>query len=306
MTTPTREKDEMSDAPLHLEAGLHYDIENADYHRGLRSDIKPLSSSMAKTLVTKSPAEFKYESENRVEKVAFDEGQAVHELVLEGGFKTIDVYGFESWRTNDAKTARDESYANGRHPMLSKDVAELEAIADGVRNSKLASSVFTNGKPEVSALVQDPKSGIWLQARFDWLRLAGRKRPDIADLKTTAKGANPRSFNREIAERHYHLSGAFYARVLNLLGYDDPTFTFVPVQKSAPHLASVIELSEVDRMTGDLLVDKAIATYATCLERNEWPGFDTEICHSSMPIWAHYEAEELTGLTEISTEEMVA
>lgn len=233
--------------------GLYESISNADYHRGLLSDPKPLSSSMAKTLVTKSPAEFKWEADNRVEKDAFDEGQAVHELVLEGGFKTIDVYDFDSWRTKESQAAKAESYANQRHPMLKKDTANLYAMAGAVKSSKLASSVFTDGKPEVSALVQDTKSGIWLQARFDWLR---DDHAVIGELKTTAKGANPRSFNREIAERHYHLAGAFYSRVLRLLGYETPTFRYVAVSKAAPHLVSVLELTVSDRIVGDHLVHR--------------------------------------------------
>lgn len=277
------------------EPGLHEGIPNATYHRGLRSNPKPLSASMAKCLVTKSPAEFKWEQEHRVEKSAFDEGQAVHELVLEGEFKTIDVFDFDSWRTNEAKAVRAESYANQRHPMLRKEIAGLEAIALAVHSSPLASSVFTNGRAEVSALVQDPATGVWLQARFDWLTLPDIGAPIIGELKTTAKGANPRSFNREIAEYRYHLAGAFYSRVLKLLGYDDPTFRFVAVGKSAPHLVSVLELSESDRIVGNHLVDKAIATYAQCLETDDWPGFDREIHITDLPAWATYEAEEIAG-----------
>lgn len=275
------------------EPGLYEGIENHVYHGGLRTGTKPLSSSMAKCLVIKSPAEFKWESENRVEKTAFDEGQAVHELVLEGEFKTIDVFDFDSWRTNEAKAARDESYANQRHPMLEKDLVDIYAMAEAVKASELASSIFTNGKPEVSALVQDPKTGIWLQARFDWLTLG--KSPRIADLKTTAKGANPRSFNREIAERHYHLSMAFYRRVLMLLGYDEPQMIYVAVGKSAPHLISVHEICESDRIIGDVLVDKAIATYATCLASDSWPGYDDQIHVTDLPAWAAFEAEEIAG-----------
>lgn len=278
------------------EPGLHDDISNEDYHRGLRVNPKPLSASMAKTLVTKSPAEFVHEQRYRVDKAAFDEGQAVHELVLEGGFKTIDVYDFDSWRTKESQAARAESYANKRHPMLSKDTAKLAAMADAVRLSPLASEVFTDGLPEVSALVQDPASGVWLQARFDWLRLGHAfGRPTIGELKTTVQGANPRSFNREIAEHRYHLGAAFYCRVLNLLGYETPTFRYVAVSKSAPHLVSVLELTESDRIVGGALVDKAIATYASCLETDTWPGFDTEIHYTDLPAWATYEAEEIAG-----------
>ena len=275
------------------EPGLHYDITNAAYHRGLLSDPKPLSSSMAKTLVTKSPAEFKWESEHRVEKDVFDVGTAVHELVLEGQFKSVVVLDFDDYKTKAAQTAKKETYAAGLTPMLERDLVDVRAMAAAVKSSKLASSVFTNGKPEVSALVQDAESGIWLQARFDWLTLG--KRPRIADLKTTAKGANPRSFNREIAERHYHLSMAFYRRVLMLLGYDDPQLMFVVVGKTAPHLTSVFDISVSDRIVGDLLVSKAISTYAACLATDSWPGYDSEIHATSLPTWSTYEAEEIAG-----------
>ena len=50
------------------ETGLHEGIPNAEYHRGLRANPKPLSASMAKCLVTKSPAEFKWEQDHRIEK----------------------------------------------------------------------------------------------------------------------------------------------------------------------------------------------------------------------------------------------
>lgn len=277
--------------------GLHEDIPNAVYHAGMLSDPKPLSSSMAKTIVTKSPAEFRWEQDHRVERQVFDEGQAVHELVLEGGFKSIDVLDFDSWRTKDAKTARDESYAAQRHPLLTSDIAPLQSMANAVAASPLASGVFVNGKPEVSALVFDEEHGVHLQARMDWLQLPewGGSRPVIADLKTTIKGANPRSFNREIAERRYHLSMAFYRRVLMLLGYDDPQLLFVVVDKAAPHLVSVHEMSVSDRIVGDLLVDKAIATYAACLTADKWPGYDQQMHVTDMPAWASYEAEDIAG-----------
>lgn len=277
--------------------GLHLDISNADYHGGIFGDPKPLSSSMAKTLVTKSPAEFRWEQENRVEKSAFDEGQAVHELVLEGEFKTIDVLDVDDWRTKAAKELRDASYAAGRHPMKRKDVEYIEDMAEAVKTSPLAAECLSNGRPEVSAWVTDPDTGIALQARFDWLRLPewGSKDVAIVDLKTTTKGANPRAFNREIAERHYHLSMAFYRHVLTLLGYRDINIELIAVDKLAPHLVSVHRMSESDRIVGDLLVRKAITTYAECLKRDDWPGYDREIHHTELPAWAAYEAEEIAG-----------
>jgi hypothetical protein len=279
------------------EPGIYPGISNADYHRGLLSDPKPLSSSMAKTIVTKSPAEFMWQQDHRIERHGFDEGQAVHDLVLEGGFTNIDLFEFKDWRTNAAKDAKAACYAAGRNPLLAHEAAPLQRMAEAVASSKLAANVFTKGKPEVSALVFDEEYGVHLQARMDWLQLPewGAARPVIADLKTSIKGANPRSFNREIAERRYHLSMAFYRRVLMLLGYTEPQLLFVVVDKAEPHLVSVHEISVSDRLVGDHLVKKAIATYAACLRSGEWPGYDTQIHHTDLPAWATYEAEEIAG-----------
>lgn len=279
--------------------GMYLDLSNNDYHRGMSSDPKPLSSSMAKTLIMRSPAELVWEQEHPREKSAFDEGQAVHELVLEGGFKSIDVHDFDNWRTKDARAARDASYASRRHPLLTADVEPLQAMADAVKASPIAASVLTNGRPEVSLLVHDTEYDVPLQARVDWLSLPewGAPTPRIVDLKTTIKGANPRTFNREIAERRYHLSMAFYRRVLMLLGHPDPELLFVVVGKDEPYFVSVHELSEHDRETGDLLVNEAIKTYAECVATGKWPGYDTEIHRTSLPVWASIEADEIAGLT---------
>ncbi|GAA0189661.1 hypothetical protein GCM10008944_01310 [Cytobacillus oceanisediminis] len=282
------------------EPGLHLDVPHDVYHRGLLDDPRPLQSSMAKTLVLASPAKMKWDLENRVDKKVFDEGQATHELVLEGGLKTVDEHDFDSWRTKASQEARDASRAAGRVPLLTRELEVPRAMAKAVHSSPLAADQFTHGHSEVSLLAFDDEFGVPLQARVDWLQLPewGAPKPKMVDLKTTARGDVPREFNREAAKLHYHLSLAFYRRVLMLLGHPEPEIVLVTVGKDAPHFPAVHELSEMDRMTGDLLVRKAIATYAECLANDYWPGYDTEVHRTSMPVWASIEADELAGLDD--------
>lgn len=280
---------------MSLANGLHYGIPNVAYQAGL-TDPHPLQSTSAKNLITGSPAEFIYHRDNRVERSHFDAGQAVHELVLEGQFTSVEVLEFDNWRTKASQEAKLAAYAAGRTPMLERDLENVYAMAASVKASPLAQSVLANGKPEVSALAVDTETGLTLQARFDWLRDLDRPRPMIVDLKTTAKGANPRSFNREAAEYRYHFSASFYSRVLKALGYPEPAFIWLVVGKDAPHSVSVIEYSEVDRTAGDVLVDHALRLYAECMESGIWPGYDTQIHQSSLPAWAHDEADDLTEL----------
>lgn len=274
--------------------GLYEGLSNAEYQAGL-TNPRPLQSTNAKHLITASPAEFIWHINNRVEQSYFDAGQALHELVLEGEFKSVTVLPFDNWRTKASQEAKAAAYAAGQTPMLERDLVDVYAMAKAVRKSELAQSVLSNGKPEVSALAVDPETGITLQARFDWLRL-DTPRPQIIDVKTTAKGANPKSFNREAAERRYHFSASFYSRVLTALGYHEPEFLWVVVGKDEPHMVSVVAYSEVDRTAGDVLVDHALRLYAECTETGEWPGYDTRIHQSALPAWAHDEADDLTEL----------
>lgn len=279
---------------MSIKPGLHHGIPNAVYQAGL-TDPHPLQSTYAKNLITGSPAEFIWRRDHREEKSYFDAGQALHELVLEGQFTSVEVLPFDNWRTKASQEAKAEAYAAGKTPMLERDLENVYAMAAAVRESSLAQSLLVVGHPEVSALAVDPDTGLTLQARFDWLRdLEGK--PLIVDLKSTAKGANPRSFNREAADLRYHFSASFYSRVLTALGYPEPQFMWLVVGKDAPHSVSVIEYSEVDRTAGDVLVDHALRLYAECTRSGIWPGWDTHIHQSSLPPWAHDEADDLIEL----------
>lgn len=280
---------------MSIEPGLHHGIPNVVYQAGL-VDPHPLQSTYAKNLITGSPAEFIWRRDHREEKSYFDAGQALHELVLEGQFTSVEVLPFDNWRTKASQEAKAAAYAAGQTPMLERDLVDVYAMAKAVRESELAQSVLTNGHPEVSALAVDPETGLTLQARFDWLSDLDKPRPTVVDVKTTAKGANPRSFNREAADLRYHFSASFYSRVLTALGYPEPRFLWLVVGKDAPHSVSVIEYSEVDRLTGDALVDRALRIYAECTSTGVWPGWDTQIHQSSLPFWAHDEASEFTDI----------
>lgn len=277
------------------EPGIYYDVPNGEYHRGLIEvadvngvKIKPLSSTGAKVLVKESPADYLWSLQNRVEKKAFDLGSAAHELILEGGLKSVEVFHFDSWRTKEARTARDECYAAGGVPMLEHELAAAYKMADAVKAHKQASALLTEGRPEVSALVWDEEYQIHFQVRFDWLRNDGL----IVDLKS-AREANPREFNRDIAKFAYHVQASLYLRAADILGLQPPGYGWIVVQNEAPHHVSVIEYSEVDRTYGDLLMHTALRKYADGIHHGHWPAYE-DVYTSHLPKYAEYEAEGLS------------
>lgn len=276
--------------------GVYYDVPNGEYHKGLIEvadvngvKVKPLSSTGAKVLVKESPADYLWSLQNRVEKKAFDLGSAAHELILEGGLKTVEVFQFDSWRTKEARAARDECYAAGGVPMLEHELDAAYKMADAVKRHQRASALLTEGRPEVSALVWDEEYQIHFQVRFDWLRNDGL----IVDLKT-AREANPREFNRDMAKFSYHLQASLYLRAAEILGLGGQRFTWVIVQNADPYHVSVVEYSELDRLIGDRIMHTALTKYAEGIHTGHWPAYDG-IYTSELPAWAEYEADEITG-----------
>lgn len=275
------------------EPGLYEGVPANEYHAGLVpvADVnglalKPLSSTGAKTIVRDSPADYLWGLSNRTEKKVFDMGHAAHELILEGGLKTVTVLDFDSFRSKAAQTARDEVYAAGGTPMLERDLTAAYAMEKAVRSHELANSLISDGRPEVSALVWDDEYKIWVQARFDWLRNDGL----IVDLKTSRSGT-PADFNRDIAKFYYHLQASLYLRAAELLGLNPQGWRWVVVQADAPNNVYVIEYSEVDRLTGDQRMHTALRKYADGIHTGVWPAFP-DLYLSELPAYASYDGED--------------
>ncbi|WP_435298502.1 PD-(D/E)XK nuclease-like domain-containing protein [Timonella sp. A28] len=275
------------------EPGLYYGIPNVEYHRGLIEvhdmnglAIKPLSSTGAKTLVRDSPADYLWQLENPVSKTAFSTGTAVHELVLEGQLQSVEIFEFPNWMSKAAKEAKAECLARGGNPMLERDLVDAYAIAEAVKNHQLASSLITDGNPEVSALVWDPEYKVWFQVRFDWLRNDGL----IVDLKTS-RVSNPSDFNREIATYYYHLQASLYMRAAELLGIPVQGWRWVVVCSEKPHNVFVVEYTEIDRLTGDQRMHTALTKYADGVHQGVWPAHP-DLYFSELPAYATYDGEE--------------
>lgn len=273
--------------------GLYPDIPNTEYHRGLIEvhdvnglKVKPLSSTGAKTLVRDSPADYLHQIAHRVEKKAFDMGRAAHELILEGGLKSVEVLDFDSFRSKAAQEARDKVYAAGGTPMLERDLADAREMEAAVRSHERASALISDGQAEVSALVWDEEYNIHFQVRYDWLRNDGL----IVDLKTSRAG-NPNDFNREIANFYYHLQASLYLRAAEILGLKPQGYRWVVVQSDAPHNVFVVEYSEIDRLTGDQRMHTALRKYADGIHQGLWPAFP-DLYLSELPAYASYDGEE--------------
>lgn len=261
------------------------------YHADMIDDDRPsLSRSVIQTMVQKSPAHARAEHPklnplwSREDKTAFDVGTVCHQLLLDGA-AGVQVIAHDSWRTNAAKEARDDARAHGFVPLLEHEWEQVDAMMTAVRE-QLAQRhddppLFTDGSPEVTLAWED--SGVLCRARLDWLT-ADRRTVD--DFKTSSD-AEPFKFSRGSFYNHgYDLQAAWYRRGVRACFGTDPVFRLAVVEKQAPYQLIVFDAAPDVLALAEAKIEWALATWKTCLETGEWPGYPARTHSVTLPPWA--------------------
>jgi hypothetical protein len=247
-----------------------------------------LSASGMKRLLD-TPARFKVQQSDTA---AMRTGRLIHAIA----FDQPHTFAVKDWdgRTNVGKARAAEVDELGLEVVSADEWDVAHGIAKALHENPLASSIlYPDGvRHEVSAIWTDDETGVELRCRFDALGPAA-----IGDLKSTTY-ANPSAFAKSAATYGYFIAAAQYRAAAKALGLGDLPFILVAIEKSRPHLLSVVGITEVDLELGERLRRKAIRTYAECMERDEWPGYTDQIAFPDAPAWWRYDVEEQTGLYE--------
>lgn len=284
-----------------------YDIPAEEYH----ADPCPepsLSNSIAKTLLGKSPrhawlAHPRLNPDHEAkDNKKYDVGSAAHALLLEGQ-DAVEVIAADSFRTKDAKTARDAAYAAGKIPLLTEQAADVAAMQIAalaqLKSHEEAFAAFATGKPERTLIWQED-GGTWCRARLDWL---DEGRGYIWDYKTTTS-AHPDDWQRRLFDLGYDMQEAWYRRGVKALGLcDDPQFRFIVQEVEAPYALSVIGLTPGTMMLGEMKVWRALETWRWCLANNRWPGYPSQTCYIEPPPWELGKIEEMKAREEIARDD---
>ncbi len=278
-----------TDHPAITEPGV-YQLTAEQYHADPVAGGSLTSTGARRLLPPSCPAMYRYEADHGQEhKQVWDIGHAAHLLVLGSGpeFVVIDA---DSYRTKDAKQARDDAYSDGKVPLLAYEYEQVGAMAAAIRQHPIASTLFDpdHGNAEQTLVWRDPATGLMCRARLDWLRVpAPGRRLIIPDYKTCAS-ADPEALSRSVATFGYHQQAAWYlagAQALGLAG-PDAAFLFVAQEKRPPHLVSVIELDHVALRIGADRNRRALDVYAHCRDTGEWPPYVDGVGLISLPRWA--------------------
>lgn len=278
------------------EAGV-YDMAPAAYH----ADPVPggsLSQSGAKLLLPPScPALFRWDRDHpRAPKREFDLGHAAHREVLGAG-ADMAVIDAANYLTKAAKQARDEAYAEGKTPVLPKELEQVQAMAKAVREHPIAGRLFEpgTGKPENALFWEDKATGVWRRSLLDWLPEYADPRPQrliIPDYKS-ARSASPEKIQKAIVDHGYHIQAQFYldgVRALEL--HPDPVFLFVFQEKDPPYLVTVAEPDAESLRIAAIEIRNALHIYRRCVETNTWPGYSDDVELISLPPWLEKQYQE--------------
>ena len=275
-----------------------YAMPEAEYH----ADPCPepsLSSHVASILLNRSPlhAWVAHPRLNphfeRVDEGKFDLGRAAHELLL-CGQSCLAIVEADDWRTKAAREARDAAYAEGKTPLLARQWADVERMAEAVQRQLAvhfeAKEALSNGQPEMALIWKE--GVVWCRARLDWLPNEG---VIFYDLKTTPD-ASPDAWQRRLFENGADLQSGFYRRGIRaVLGIQSPRFRFVVVENEPPHAVAVFELDPAAVDLADRKAEEAIRVWGECMKTGTWPAYPPLVHYVAPPAWQMSRWEEREG-----------
>lgn len=287
-------------APLALEAGPPpepgvHDWTGEEYHADpLRAwGGSASSTTLRKILEPGGPAVVDYLRTHPKYRDAFDFGGAAHTITLGKGDAVVEVEA-DDWRTKAAKEARDAARAEGKRPLLTKDLRRARALAGAVLAHPIAGRLVDGrvGVPERSVLWVDETTGEYCRAMLDVFPHLDDPAPIAVDVKTTESGLDPRSLARTVLTYGYHQQAAHYLDGLASVGLVTARFVFVFVTKDPPHLVAVRTLSDAFLELGRARNRRALDLWSWCREANTWPGLPPVTEEIEPPAWATYQEED--------------
>ena len=248
---------------------------NSEYH----GDLSAISKSRLANMSV-CPQYFKWCEDNPQEPSNdLVLGSAFHKLLLEQKdfSKEFAILPMDiDRRTKVGK----EMYAQfiqdneGKDLISQSDFDMIWDMCESVLSNKYASQLL-KGTHEQSMYFTDEFTGVQCKIRTDVYKVIG-DRVIITDFKS-CKSAVAEDFIKDIIKYHYDLQAYMYRYgVSKTLGVpiENVSFVFVPVEKKAPYLMAMYEVSQDIFDRGEMLFRKYIGMYKECKDTNNWYGYN--------------------------------
>lgn len=267
-----------------------------------------LSSSTAKTLITRSPQRAFIEhprlgKQGRESTKSMDRGDVIHSLVL-GQPLNVEILPFENYRKKEAQVERDAVIDAGKTPVLVHEMQVYRTTAEQISKQLNIFGIRLEGQSEGSILWQDiTDDGEKVQCRSRLDHVCANGHLLIYDLKTTAD-ASPKACTKTILNFGYDLQAAAYCRAVERSAREwqgRVKFMFLFVEDDAPYPVTPIMLDGAFAAVGLSKWRRAVNLWAKCLRENNWPPYVTEPISAVPPQWAIrdelFESPSSTNLT---------
>jgi len=263
------------------------DLPAEQYHA-----VEALSSTVARDLLSASPRHAQYRKQHPEEKPAMRLGTALHSAVLEPERRMIAVAPHVDRRRKEDKARYEEFLlsSEGKITLTPEQGDLVSGMLCGIRRCKSALAMLEAAPTrELSLFARDPSTNVPLKARLDAISVTEHF---ILDVKSFGEKATEHNFKQAIAKRGYGFQAAFYMHVAALLGYRVDAFVFVVVESEPPHECAVFMLQPevIDLYMPQ--VTKAMRTYAQCVGKAEWPGYEDKVHEIGVPVWLRRQLEE--------------
>jgi exodeoxyribonuclease VIII len=159
----------------------------------------------------------------------------------------------------------------GKIPMPANDYKNMMSMLNAIQRHHSAPGLLFDAYTEQSFYVTD-EFGVLRKCRADAISRCGQY---VLDLKTT-DDVSDAGFGRTIAQRRYHVQGAWYLDILHMLyGSDAPkTFAFIAVEKTRPFDVAVHYLTDAQIELGRMIYRRDLDRLLECERTNYWPGKD--------------------------------
>ena len=267
--------------------GIYRDISNSDYHTG-----EGLGASHLRELL-RSPLHYiRSISTPSKETPAMKLGTAVHCAILEPERFEIEYIKAPSIdkRTKDGKAIWSELEQSGRIVLSTDEYTKAIEMANAARSHEIASKLISGGVSEQSVY--------WLQKVYslDVQEILCKARPDyikplkkgyvIVDIKTTQDASISEFQRKAYYQWLYHLQAAHYLRGFEAVtGKKVIAFMYVAIESEPPYAISIFKAGDDYLQAGMKKTQELYELYATCVARNNWPSYSSEIQELRLPKW---------------------
>lgn len=246
-----------------------------------------------------------------------DIGTAAHALLLEGsraGIVAINPNDYPTkssgniprgWTNNEIKAARDKARAEGKQPILTHDLADIENMV-GVCNEFIGSLQDTepaiwnafqeDGGTSETVIVWEEDDGLLCKLRAD---RHSNNWQVVVDYKSSGISVEPSRFARTRlhGDMGYAFGSAWYRRGIHAALGKDTAYVWLAQETEAPYLCSLIGLDPEGDALAEEKVERGLRKWRECLRSGKWPGYANRVHYVETPPWERVRWDERVIVT---------